>query len=67
MRTSKAGLMIVAFGLFLMLCPTAVFGLYIPQNFAVLFLHPLTLALFAFGAVFLSLGVYFRVIGKFQA
>ncbi|HKU48491.1 MAG TPA: hypothetical protein VJP79_00950 [Nitrososphaera sp.] len=66
MRTSKAGLMIIAFGLFLMLCPAAVFALYIPVNFIPLFLNPITLALFAFGAVFVSLGIYFYVIGKRQ-
>jgi hypothetical protein len=58
--------MIIAFGLFLMLCPATVFALYIPANFIPRFLDPITLALFAFGAVFVSLGIYFYILGKRQ-
>ena len=57
MRTRKAGFLIIAFGLFLMLGPAAVIALYIPAVFTPLFFHPLTIAVLAFGAVFLSLGV----------
>ena len=66
MRTLKAGLMIIAFGLFLMLGPATIFALYIPVNFSRLFFDQLTLAIFTFGGVLLSLGIYFVIIGKRQ-
>jgi hypothetical protein len=65
-NTRRAGFVIIAFGLFLMLCPAAVFALNIPVNFIPLFLNPITIALFAFGIVFVSLGFYFNIIGKRQ-
>jgi hypothetical protein len=58
--------MIIAFGLFLMLGPATVIALYIPSTFTPLFLHPLSIVVLAFGAVFVSLGIYFFVGGKRQ-
>ena len=49
-----------------MLGPATVIALYIPSTFTQLFLHPLTIVVLAFGAVFVSLGIYFFVIGKRQ-
>ena len=66
MHTRKAGIMIIAFGLFIVLAPATVISLYIPATFIPLFFHPLTLTVLAFGLVFLSLGIYFFIIGKRQ-